>query len=183
MADRPEAPGAPAASAPSDAGATIAGVEALLAAGDLGGAFSRLRAGLGWPAGKAIEPAQLPRWLAAVAEIVRRRGAHALAQLASDTVRDPDNPDGLYELGYALVDQGAPDIAASILWRCLALVGDSEEVVCELAAALESALAYRDAFAILGEHAALRARSFLCRYLHAFNAAMSGRLDVVRQAL
>ena len=70
-----------------------------------------------------------------------------------------------------------------MLWRCLALVGDSEEVVCELVSALESALAYRDAFAILDEHAALRARSFLCRYLYAFNAAMTGRLEITREAL
>jgi hypothetical protein len=70
-----------------------------------------------------------------------------------------------------------------VLWRCLALVGDSEEVVCELISALESALAYRDAVAVLEDHVALRARSFLCRYLYAFNAAMSGRLDVTRAVL
>jgi hypothetical protein len=69
------------------------------------------------------------------------------------------------------------------LWHCLALVGDSEEVVCELVSALETALAYRDAFAILDEHPALRARSFLCSYLYAFNAAMIGRLEVVRAEL
>jgi hypothetical protein len=70
-----------------------------------------------------------------------------------------------------------------VLWRCLALVGDSEEVVCELVSALESALAYPDAVAVLEDHAALRARSFLCRYLYAFNAAMSGRLDLTRAVL
>src|SRR5262249_43259814 len=73
--------------------------------------------------------------------------------------------------------------AASILWRCLGLVGDSEEVVCELVSALESALAYPDALAVLEQHAALRSRSFLCQYLYAFNAAMSGRLDLTRQTL
>ena len=162
---------------------TIAAIERLIAGGDQATAFTRLRDGLGWPAGKAIDAAALPRWLAAVAELVHRRGAEALAQLATEAVRDPDSPDRLYDLGYALIDAGAPDIAATVLWRCLALVGDSEEVVCELTAALESALAYPDAFAILGEHAALRAQSFLCRYLYAFNAAMSGRLDVTREVL
>ncbi len=175
MVDRPETT--------EGSAAAIAAIEALIAAGDDGAAFVRLRDGLGWPAGKAIGDAALPRWLAAVAELAHRRGAGALAQLAADVVRDPDSPDRLYDLGYALIDAGAPDLAASVLWRCLALVGDSEEVVCELASALESALAYPDAFAILGDHAALRARSFLCRYLYAFNAAMSGRLDVVRAAL
>ena len=165
------------------AGPDLDGIERLIAAGDERAAFARLRDGLGWPAGKAIDAAALPRWLAAVAELAHRRGADALAQLASETVRDPDSPDRLYDLGYALIDAGAPEVAASVLWRCLALVGDSEEVVCELVSALESALAYPDAFAILGEHAALRAGSFLCRYLYAFNAAMSGRLDVTRAAL
>jgi hypothetical protein len=160
-----------------------ADIAALLAAGDDRGAFDRLRTALGWPAGKAIPAAELPRWLALVAELATRRGAQPLAELAGAAVRDPDSPDRLYDLGYALIDAGAPAIAAAVLWRCLALVGDSEEVVCELISALESALAYRDAVAVLEDHPALRARSFLCQYLYAFNAALSGRLDITRAAL
>lgn len=160
-----------------------AAIAALLAAGDDRAAFDQLRAGLGWPSGKAIPAAELPRWLELVAELAARRGADPLAELAGAAVRDPDSPDRLYDLGYALIDAGAPAIAAAVLWRCLALVGDSEEVVCELVSALESALAYPDAVAVLEDHAALRARSFLCRYLYAFNAAMSGRLDITRGVL
>ncbi|MEO6777558.1 MAG: hypothetical protein ABI467_31820, partial [Kofleriaceae bacterium] len=85
--------------------------------------------------------------------------------------------------GFALIDAGVPAIAATVLWRCLALVGDSEEVVCELVSALETAMAYEDAYAILAEREALRAGSFLCQYLFAFDAAMTGRLDVVRETL
>ena len=146
-------------------------------------AFAELRARAGWPAGRDLLAGELVRWVGVLGELARRRGGTELADLAAQVVRDPDNPDGLYDLGYALIDAGAPAIAASVLWRCLALVGESEEVVCELVSALESALAYPDAFALLGERAALRARSFLCRYLYAFNAAMSGRLDVTRAAL
>ncbi|HEY0195148.1 MAG TPA: hypothetical protein VGC42_28735, partial [Kofleriaceae bacterium] len=160
-----------------------AAIAALLAAGDDRGAFDQLRAELGWPAGKAIPEAELPRWLALITELARHRGAPQLAELADGAVRDPDSPDRLYDLGYALIDAGAPAIAAVVLWRCLALVGDSEEVTCELVSALESAQAYPDAFGVLDDHAALRARSFLCRYLYAFNAAMSGRLDVTRGQL
>ncbi|HEY0479990.1 MAG TPA: hypothetical protein VGD37_20865 [Kofleriaceae bacterium] len=158
-------------------------IAALLAGGDDRAAFDQLRAALGWPSGKAIPAADLPRWLELVAELAARRGAEPLAELAGAAVRDPDSPDRLYDLGYALIDAGAPAIAAAVLWRCLALVGDSEEVVCELVSALESALAYADAVAVLEDRAALRARSFLCRYLYAFNAAMSGRLEVTRAVL
>jgi len=160
-----------------------AAIAALIAAGDDRAAFDQLRAGFGWPNGKAIPIAELPRWLELLAELATRRGADRLAELASAAVRDPDSPDRLYDLGYALIDAGVPAIAAAVLWRCLALVGDSEEVVCELISALESALAYPDAVAVLEDHAALRARSFMCRYLYAFNAAMSGRLDVTRTTL
>jgi hypothetical protein len=157
-------------------------IAALIAAGDDRTAFERLRAAFGWPDGKAIPAADLPRWLELLAELATRRGAGSLAELAGAAVRDPDSPDRLYDLGYALIDAGAPAIAAVVLWHCLALVGDSEEVVCELISALESALAYRDAVAVLEDHAALRARSFMCQYLYAFNAAMAGRLDTTRAA-
>jgi hypothetical protein len=161
----------------------LAAIAALIATGDDRTAFERLRAGLGWPSGKQVSSAELPRWLDLLAALASRRGAEPLAALAASVVRDPDSPDRLYDLGYALIDAGAPAIAAAVLWRCLALVGDSEEVVCELVSALESALAYRDAMAVLDDHAALRARSFMCQYLYAFNAAMSGRLEVTRAAL
>ena len=156
-------------------------INAAIAAGDDQTAFSQLRTRLSWPRGKDV--ADLATWLAIIGTLAARRGATTLADLAAAAVADPDSPDRLYELGYALIDAGAPAVAATVLWRCLALVGDSEEVVCELVSALESALEYRDALAILEEHTALRARSFLCRYLYAFNAAMSGRLDVTREAL
>ena len=167
----------------SEGRADPAAVAALIAAGDDKAAFDLLRVGLGWPDGKAIGDVELPRWLELLGELASRRGAEQLATLAAGVVRDPDSPDRLYDLGYALIDAGAPAIAAAVLWRCLALVGDSEEVVCELVAALESALAYRDALAVLEDHAALRSRSYLCRYLYAFNAAMSGRLELTRQTL
>lgn len=158
-------------------------IERMIEAGDDHAAFGKLRQCVGWPSGKTLTTGELPRWLGLVAELAGRRGAEQVKELAIAAVHDPDSPDQLYDLGYALIDAGAPDIAASILWRCLSLVGESEEVVCELVSALESALAYPDALAVLTEHAALRTRSFLCRYLFAFNAAMSGRLDLMREIL
>ncbi len=159
----------------------LAEIQALVDARDERAAFARVRARLAWPRGKDLT--DVSAWLGLLASLAAMRGADALAEVAAAAVRDPDSPDHLYELGYALIDAGAPSIAASVLWRCLSLVGDSEEVVCELVSALESALAYGDAFAILEQHASLRKRSFLCEYLYAFNAAMTGRLDTTRTVL
>ena len=159
----------------------LAAIRALIASGDDRAAFARVRARLSWPHGKEV--ADVAAWLELLAQLAALRGAGELADVAAAAVRDPDSPDHLYDLGYALIDAGAPSIAASVLWRCLALVGDSEEVVCELVSALESALAYSDAFQILEQHASLRNRSFLCEYLYAFNAAMTGRLDTTREVL
>ncbi len=158
-------------------------ISALIAKGDERGALSALRARLGWPRGRDLSPAELGRYLTLFAELVASQGHTEFAELAAAGARDIDNPDRLYDLGYTLIDAGVPTIGASVLWRCLALVGESEEVVCELMSALESALAYRDALAILEEHPGLRERSFLCRYLYAFNAAMAGELEIVRRAL
>ena len=146
-------------------------------------AIAQLRAVLEWPHGKHVLRADLPRWLGKLAELAAHRGADALAELAAEAVHDPDSPDRMYQLGYELIDVGLPEIAASILWHCLALVGDSEEVVCELVSALESALRHADAFTLLEEHPALRARSYLPRYLYAYNAAMSGRVAITRALL
>jgi hypothetical protein len=156
-------------------------IQALIDARDERAAFARVRARLAWPRGKDLT--DVTAWLGLLASLAEMRGANALAEVATAAVRDPDSPDHLYELGYALIDAGAPSIAASVLWRCLSLVGDSEEVVCELISALESALAYGDAFAILEQHASLRKRSFLCEYLYAFNAAMTGKLDTTREVV
>jgi len=146
-------------------------------------AFAALRTELEWPRGRDLPREALVLGVAKLGELAGRRGAEFLAELAAAVVVEPDSPDHLYELGYALIDAGAPAIAATILARCLAIVGDREEVVTELVSALESALAYPDALAVLEQHAALRARSFLARYLHAFNAAMSGKLELTRAVL
>jgi len=159
----------------------LAAIASLIADGEDREAFTRLRSRLGWPRGKQLT--DLTGWLDLLAQLAATRGVSQVVDLSRAAVLDPDSPDKLFALGYALIDSGAASIAASVLWRCLQLVGDSEEVVCELVSALESALAYNDAFAILEEHASLRGRSFICEYLYAFNAAMTGRLDITRNEL
>lgn len=156
----------------------IAAGEAMLASGDARGALAHVRQCLAWPRGREV--GELPRWLRLLRDVTAALSVTGLIDVAEEAVRDPDSPDKLYDLGYALIDAGAPSIAASVLWHCLKLVGESEEVVCELVSALESALAYGDAYVILEQYASLRSRSFLCEYLFAFNAAMSGKLDTTR---
>src|SRR4051812_580141 len=113
----------------SDAEALVA-VRALFASGDTDAALVKVRERLRWPAGKQLEDAA--GWLGALGDAIESRGGSELADTIRQAARDPDSPDRLYDLGYALIDAGAPSIAASVLWRCLGLVGDSEEVVCEL---------------------------------------------------
>jgi len=146
-------------------------------------AYTALRTELEWPRGRDLPREALVLGISRLGELAAGRGSEPLAELAAAVVADPDAPDALYDLGYALIDAGAPAIAATLLARCLAIVGDSEEVVTELVSALESSLAYADAFALLERHVALRDRSFLARYLYAFNAAMSGRVDITRAVL
>lgn len=156
----------------------VAAGELLLAAGNARAALAHVRQHMAWPRGREV--AELPRWLRLLRDVSGALEVKGLVEVADEAVRDPDSPDKLYDLGYALIDAGAPSIAASVLWHCLKLVGESEEVVCELVSALESALAYNDAYVILEQYASLRSRSFLCEYLFAFNAAMSGKLDTTR---
>jgi cytochrome c-type biogenesis protein CcmH/NrfG len=160
-----------------------AGVRDAIARGDDDDAFRHLRRAIGWPHGRALSASELAPYATLLAALAERRDATELAQLAAAVAADPEGPDRLYDLGYALIDAGAPTIAASLLARALELVPDSEEIVCELTSALESSLLYADACALLARHAELRARSFLCRYLYAFNAAMSGQLAITRDVL
>jgi hypothetical protein len=67
-----------------------------------------------------------------------------------------------------------------VLARALALAPGSEPIVTELVAALERALLYREARDVLAAHPALVASSFLCRYLYAYDSAMSGDLATTR---
>ncbi len=164
----------------------LTAITGILADGDEHGAFASVCARLAWPiglelgrsAGSVVGP-----WIALLGTLAARRGAPSLRELTAEVVRDPDSPDRLYDLGFALIDAGLPLVAATVLWRCLSLVGDSEEVLCELISALETATLYEDAFRLLDEREALRAGSFLCSYLYAFDAAMTGRLEVVRGTL
>ena len=86
----------------------LAAIKALITSGDDRAAFARVRARLGWPRGKELT--DVAAWLDVLGRLAAGRGAGELADVAAAAVRDPDSPDHLYDLGYALIDAGAPSI-------------------------------------------------------------------------
>src|SRR5258706_8070514 len=100
-------------------GNALAQGETMLAAGDARGALAHVRVHLGWPRGKELT--EIGGWMQLLGEVAGKLGANGLEEVAKAAVRDPDSPDRLYDLGYALIDAGAPSIAAGVLWHCLKL--------------------------------------------------------------
>jgi len=154
---------------------------AQLAAGDAGAALREFRWTVWYP--RMVPPDELVDALGVLGRIFAALGRTELAQRAAHASVDPLDPDGLYDLGYHLIEDGLPAIAATVLRRCLDVVPGSEQVLTELCAALERHLAYADARRLLEAHPELVESRFLCRYLLAYNAAMSGDLDTPRRLL
>jgi hypothetical protein len=154
---------------------------AALAAGDAAAAFREFRWTLWYP--RTVAPDELADALGVLARIFVAMGYRELAERAAHVSVTPLEPDGLYELGYQLIEEGLPAIASTVLTRCLALAPGTEQVITELVASLERNLAYGDARRVLEAQPALLDESFLCRYLHAFNAVMSGELAAARADL
>ncbi|MBK9031894.1 MAG: hypothetical protein IPL61_11300 [Myxococcales bacterium] len=150
-----------------------------LAAADPGAAFTEFRFTLWHP--RAIAPDELADALGVLAQILVAMAQGELATRAAHASVHPADVDGLYDLGYHLIEAGLPAIAATVLTRALELAPDSEPVVTELCAALERHLAYGEARRLLERYPALVAERFLCRYLFAYNAVMSGDLEVARR--
>src|SRR5687768_14584605 len=144
-----------------------------LAAGETDEAFDEFRWTLFHRAGAPPERTRLADALGVMARIVVAMGHREIAELCARVSTDLDDADALYELGYQLVEAGLPAIAATVLTRCLEVVPGTEDVLTELVAALERTLAYREAKELLLAHPQLVAESFLCRYLTAYDAAMS----------
>lgn len=151
-----------------------------LADGDADGAFHEFRWSLWYRSGEHIEPERLAEALGVLARIVVAMGHRELAELCARVSTDVQDPDALYELGYQLIEIGLPAIAVTVLRRCLDVVPGSEQVITELVAALERMLLYPDARVILAAHPRLVEDSFLCRYLYAYDSAMSGDLTTTR---
>ena len=152
-----------------------------LTAADPAAAFAEFRWTLQHP--RVVAPAELADALGVLAQILVALGQGELATGAARASVDADDVGALYQLGYDLIEAELPAIAATVLARALELAPGHEAVVTELCAALERQLAYGDARRVLERHPTLLAERFLCRYLYAFNAAMSADLAVARRLL
>lgn len=90
----------------------------------------------------------------------------------------------LYDVGYQLIEQGIPNVAATVLARANAIEPGAEEIMTELCAALEGAGRNDEAYRYLRTAPQeLLEESAICRYLLGFNALACGNLDEPRGQL
>ncbi len=129
------------------------------------------------------QPAGLAEVLAVFAEISAKIAGDGFTSIIHHTLSHIDDPGALYSLGYELIDQGLPAIAATVLAEAHRLAPDNVEILTELCAALERSTLYADACRYLKAAPELVQRSFLCSYLLAFNSLMSGDLKTTRRLL
>lgn len=152
----------------------------LLMEGEAREAFRTFRLVLRYP-GMVSDEAELVEALELFAGIAREMGGDALAEVARAAAEAPDDVGELYRLGYELIEYGLPGLAATVLARAHLLAPDDEAVLTELSVALEEEMLFAEACRMLRGSPALLEQSFLCRYLLAFNAVMSGDLATARE--
>ncbi|MBU8899615.1 hypothetical protein KRR26_28795 [Corallococcus sp. M34] len=140
-------------------------------------AFGHLRPVLSYPG--APELAVPSRWAETwelFARIAGALSATTLEDAARQAVKQPTDAEGLYALGFALVDQGLNDVAATVLSRGHREAPDSVEMLQEWVAALEGMGASAEAVRVLHAAPALVTANPFLMYLLAFNALMTGDL-------
>lgn len=154
-----------------------------LARGDAQQAFGHVRFQLAHDLDIATDR---DRWREAFdlfARISKAIAGEALTALVRQTVDNPDDVQALYDLGYELIEQGFPGIAATALTRANLLFPNQEQILTELACALERDQRCHDAARVLRDVPDLIEDSFFCRYLLAYNTLMTGDLNEPRQHL
>jgi hypothetical protein len=139
----------------------------LVNAGDVPGVMGRLR----------FEADRLP--IAELARIIeqaaRLAGFEDLRNAASALAAAPEEPQALFDFGYACIDRGAGFAAVPALSAALDLAPDAPAILGELVIALEETGRHADAVAVLASREATL-RDWPERYLLVFNAVMVGDL-------
>jgi hypothetical protein len=152
------------------------------AQGDPQKAFQTFRPVLSYP-GMVKGLAAFTDALHIFSEIGKAIVGENFASLIDSVARNPEKADTLYKLGYELIEQELPDLAATVLTRAFALAPRDEGILTELVTALGKNLRYDEACRLLWAHPLLLKQSFLCRYLLAFNSIMIGDLTTPRALL
>jgi hypothetical protein len=141
----------------------------LVAAGDVSAVMRHLRftaaripmadlAGVvGWSAGQA--------------------GFDDLVTAAAAVAANPEDPQALYDFGYAGIERGVSYLSIPALSEALRLAPDSSGILTELVCAMEIEGRHRDAMVLLSERDATL-RDWPDRYFLVFNAVMAGDLEV-----
>jgi hypothetical protein len=150
--------------------------DAELAAGDPRGAFRTLRAELAWPGPEDLGPA-LER-LARVADAAEAPEIGDAARWAA-----AEDAEGLVALGSLLVDEDAPEAAATMFARARRLDRDDPETLGRLTDALGLAGHHADAVAVLADAPDLAGGDFTFCWRYAVHLALSGDLAGVRRLL
>ncbi len=158
----------------SDESADLAKARELVEAGDVPGALRQLR----------FRADSLP--VAAVAGVVGRAasitGFDDLAGAAAALVEAPDQPQALFDYGYACIERGVSYLAIPPLSTALRQVPDSHVLRVELVTALEDEGRHAEAVAVLQEQDG-DLQAWPDRYLLAYNALMAGDVALAGASL
>lgn len=149
---------------------------------DAQAAFAGIRAWLSWPQTFDSSGDWSESWNV-FGDIADEIIGEELGDLVRSVAEQPTKVEGLYELGYQLIEVGLPDLAASVLARANEVEPGHENVVGELVHALEISGFNAAAAQILHDAPELVDRSFMMRYLLAFNSMMAGDGDTPRELL
>jgi len=150
--------------------------------GEVDGAFCELRWAFYEP-DLAHDAERLTQALQVLSPLVLEALGNETARLVEACVGDLDDPQGLYDLGYQMVEVGLPEVAICTLSRANHLAPGQEAILTELVAALEREGHNDTACTVLRAADGLCQESFICRYLLAFNSIMTADLDTPRTLL
>lgn len=144
-------------------------------------AFNHLREAIGYPC--RLTEAEWVDALEVFGRIAEALEAGKLPRLAERVRLDPSDPDALYDLGYELIEYDLNRVAATVLARAADQRPGEVRILTELTCAFERSGDHKEACRVLAARPALIESSFLCRYLLAFNAVMTGDLATPREHL
>ncbi|MEV0175860.1 hypothetical protein AB0I00_32695 [Streptomyces sp. NPDC050803] len=143
-----------------------------LDSGDIPGALRQMRSGTdGLPLGEVA---------LVVARAAGSAGFDDLQRAAEALTARPEQPQELYDFGYACVERGVPYLAIPALREALRQVPGSTAALRELVSACEREGRHGEAVEVLTAHES-RLADWPDRYLLVFNALMSGDLPLARR--